>query len=74
MRRIVYSSSDSEEELPLPAAAHRNKFDLDVIELTDSSDDDDPRRKPLPARIGIALPPSTLRQERDQCDDGLLVL
>jgi hypothetical protein len=74
VRRIVYSSSDSEEELPLPPAARHRKLDLDVIELTDSSDDGDPRRKPLPARIGIVLPPSTLRQGRDQCDDGLLVL
>lgn len=77
MHRIVYSSSDSEEELPLPAEARRDNVDLEVIEITDSSDDDDPRRhKPLPALIGAALPPSTPRQRRDQPDDGdgLLVL
>jgi hypothetical protein len=76
VHRIVYSSSsDSEDEVPLPAAAaHHRNVDLDVIEITDSSDEDGPRRKPLP-RIGVALLPSTLGERRDQLgDDGLLVL
>lgn len=77
VHRIVYSSSsESEDELPLPAAASHSKVDLDVIEITDSSeDDDDPRLKPLPPRIGVALLPSTLGERSDQLgDDGLLVL
>jgi len=75
VHRIVYSSSDSENELPLPAAARHSNVDRDVIEITDSSDDDDPRRKPIPPRIGVALLPSTLGERRDQLgDDGLLVL
>jgi hypothetical protein len=70
----VYSSSDSEDDLPLPAAAHHSNVDFDVIEITDSSDDDDPRRKPLP-HIGVALLPPTLGERRDHLgDDGLLVL
>lgn len=74
MHRIVYSSSDSENEQPLPAAARHSNVDLDVIEITDSSDDEDSRRKPLP-RIGVALLPSTLGERRDRFgDDGLLVL
>lgn len=76
MHRIVYSSSDSEDdELPLPAAARHNNVDLNVIEITDSSDDDSSLQKPRPPRIGIALLPSTLGERRDQLgDDGLLVL
>ena len=75
MHRIVYSSSDSEDELPLKAAARHGSVDLGVIEITDSSDDDVPRRKPLPPRIGVALLPSTLGERRDQLgDDGLLIL
>jgi hypothetical protein len=75
VHRIVYSSSDSENELPLPAAARHGTVDLNVIEITDSSDDDDPRQKPLPPRIGAVLLPSTLGEQRDQPgDDGLLVL
>ena len=66
VHRIVYSSSESEEEQSLPTAAHQRNIDLDVIEITDSSDDDDPRRH---------KPPSALGQRRDQSDDdGLLVL
>jgi hypothetical protein len=73
--RIVYSSSDSEDELPLQAAARHSNIDLDVIEITDSSDNDDPRPKPLPPRIGVALLPPSLGERRDQLgDDGLLVL
>jgi hypothetical protein len=74
VHRIVYSSPDSEDELPLPAGAHHSNVGLDTIEITDSSDEDSPRRKPLP-RIGVALLPSTLGGRRDQLgDDGLLVL
>lgn len=77
MHRIVYSSSersDSENEVPLPAAARHSNVDLNIIEITDSSDDDDLRRKLLP-RIGVARLPSTLGERRDQLgDDGLLVL
>lgn len=73
MHRIVYSSSDPEDELPLPAAARDSNIDFDVIEITDSSDEDHPRR--IPPRIGVALLPSTLGERRDQLgDDGLLVL
>jgi len=81
VRRIVYSSSgsDSEEALPskkLPGARHGNDADVvDVIEITDSSDDD---REPLPdARVGIVrLPPlpSTRRHDEFDNDSGLLVL
>jgi hypothetical protein len=77
VHRILYSSSESEEELPLPAAARHSNVDLGIIEITDSSDDDGLRRhKPHPTRIGVALPPpSTPGQRRDQSDDdSLLVL
>jgi hypothetical protein len=77
------SGSDSEEpeaappELPLAGPRHGNAAD-DVIEITDSSDDED--REPLfPARVGVGvvrLPPlSTPRRRHDGFDtDGLLVL
>jgi len=75
VHRIVYSSSESEDERPLLAAGRHSNVDLDVIEITDSSDGDDPRRKPLPPRIGVALLPSTLGERRGQLsDDSLLVL
>ena len=85
-RRIVYSSgsgSDSEDavvppkKLPLVGARDGN----DVIEITDSSDDD---RKPLPDDAGVGSVvvrwpvPSTPRQRHNGSegddDDGLLVL
>lgn len=70
----MYSSSDSEDELPLLAAADHKNVGPDVIEITDSSDEDGPRQKSLP-RIGVALLPSTLGERHDQLgDDGLLVL
>jgi len=81
VRRIVYSSSSDSEEvvppkLPLAGARHGNADVDDVIEITDSSDDD---HEPLPARVGVGvvrLPlPSTPRQRHDGFDnDGLLVL
>lgn len=84
MRCIVYSSSgsDSEEAVQpkrLPGARHGDDADVDdVIEITDSSDDD---HKPLPdARVGVVrlpLLPSTPGQRRHDGfddDDGLLVL
>lgn len=89
-RRIVYSSgsgSDSEDAVvppkKLPLAGARHGHDSgdgdDMIEITDSSDDD---RKPLPddARVGgvvVRWPlPSTPRQRHNgsEGDDGLLVL
>ncbi|KAI0000767.1 SprT-like family-domain-containing protein [Russula compacta] len=77
-RRIVYSSSSSSsgsdpEELPFTAGARHSNAD-DVIEITDSSDDDDDPsgRKPLSTRLEVITP---LPQQRDQFDDdGLLVL
>ena len=75
MHRTVYSSSDSEDEPPLPAAARRSNVGLGIIEITDSSDDDEPRRKPPPPRIGVGLLPSTDGGGKDRLgDDGLLVL
>ncbi|KAH9993362.1 SprT-like family-domain-containing protein [Russula vinacea] len=78
VHRILYSSSDSEEEQPLPAAPRHSNVDLGIIEITDSSDDEDLRRRkpPLPACIGVASPLSTPGQRRDRSDDddGLLVL
>lgn len=78
VHRILYSSSDSEEEQPLPAAPRHSNVDLGTIEITDSSDDEDLRRRepPLPACIGVASPLSTPGQRRDRSDDddGLLVL
>ena len=81
VRRIVYSSSSSASEsegvLPKPGTSARHWND-DVIEITDSSDDDDQRGpKPLSARVGVVLLPllpSALERQHDEHDDGLLVL
>lgn len=86
VRRIVYSSSsDSESEgvppKPGPLPRHGNDDDDDgIIEITDSSDDDDQRvPKPLSARVGVVLlpllPPAPERRQHGKLDDdGLLVL
>jgi hypothetical protein len=80
LRRIVYSSSsasDSEGMSHRPGVLARHGND-DVIEITDSSDDNASVPRPFATRAGVVLPPlrsSTLEPQHDKLDDdGLLVL
>ena len=83
MRRIVYSSSsDSDSEgvphKPVAPARYENPEVDDVIEISDSSDEDAGGPKPLASRLGVVLLPllpSTIERPHDELDDdGLLLL
>ncbi|KAI9435769.1 SprT-like family-domain-containing protein [Lactarius indigo] len=76
-RRIVHSSSSSSEDLSANARTRPNNADISVIEITDSSDDDDASwRKPMSPPV---QPPcqdltNSYANPLPASDDALLVL
>ena len=78
-RRIVHSSDSDSDDLPADTRTRTNNADTTVIEITDSSDEDDecwlkPTSPPTPARLPCQSQTNKHVNPLPASDDGLLVL